>query len=379
MIKKEEIFKMQEALKCIFFEETDIIDLLNILSMYISQEIVIIDLKLKKKYSLDLSSDFNKYVRDNSIENINEKYSTYCIEYNNKKYAYIIIDQNVENAIDLDDTLLKLIEFPILLLLQKESQNFYIQKKYRDEFIQDLLFNKERNIVELEKKAKTYGWNLSDFSDLVVLLISTGDTIDERGYNHIEFNCKDEIKRLYPNSIYTIFENKLIFIVSGVNEEKAIKKLLNDLLDSIGDDIFISVGSKKDNILMSDISYNEAIIAQNVGKKISDERICFYDDLGAYKLLASVHNSVIAKDFMQTYLNPLKIYDQEQKQDLLSTLDALVLNDWDIASVAKEQYVHYNTVKYRINKISDILGLELNNADNKINIALALKLYRLTA
>jgi purine catabolism regulator len=52
-------------------------------------------------------------------------------------------------------------------------------------------------------------------------------------------------------------------------------------------------------------------------------------------------------------------------------------NDWNLKKTAEMTYVHYNTMKYRYKKLAEILGMDLEKTANKLNIELAIRLYRL--
>jgi purine catabolism regulator len=40
-------------------------------------------------------------------------------------------------------------------------------------------------------------------------------------------------------------------------------------------------------------------------------------------------------------------------------------------------YLHINTVQYRINKIEEILGVDLDEQEARLNLSIALKIYPL--
>jgi purine catabolism regulator len=44
---------------------------------------------------------------------------------------------------------------------------------------------------------------------------------------------------------------------------------------------------------------------------------------------------------------------------LLDTLRCIVRHNWNLRAASAEMYVHYNTIKNRFKKISDLLGVDL--------------------
>jgi purine catabolism regulator len=55
----------------------------------------------------------------------------------------------------------------------------------------------------------------------------------------------------------------------------------------------------------------------------------------------------------------------------------VIRNNWRLKPVAAAMNLHYNTVKYRYRKIGEILGVDLESRDARINLALAMELYML--
>ena len=45
--------------------------------------------------------------------------------------------------------------------------------------------------------------------------------------------------------------------------------------------------------------------------------------------------------------------------------------------ISEKMYMHYNTIIYRIQKIKDITGIDLENGDSRLNLEIALKAMEL--
>lgn len=96
--------------------------------------------------------------------------------------------------------------------------------------------------------------------------------------------------------------------------------------------------------------------------------------MGAYKLLYKITVDQEMKEFCDKYLWPLIDYDRENNTEYIRTLRALVDNDWNLKATADKLYIHYNTMKYRFEKICEILNINLKDKENKFSMELALKL-----
>ncbi|MCC8179002.1 MAG: helix-turn-helix domain-containing protein [Cloacibacillus sp.] len=61
----------------------------------------------------------------------------------------------------------------------------------------------------------------------------------------------------------------------------------------------------------------------------------------------------------------------------MDTLECIEKNSWNLKQSSVEMNFHYNTLKYRYQRIQEILDIDLALPVNRFNVALALKLYSL--
>ncbi|MDK2878281.1 MAG: PucR family transcriptional regulator, proline-responsive transcriptional activator [Thermoanaerobacteraceae bacterium] len=129
--------------------------------------------------------------------------------------------------------------------------------------------------------------------------------------------------------------------------------------------ITLSAGVSSSAKEITDIkkAYEEASMAKEIGKKVNGEgNICFYEDLGIYKLLAILDKNEILKD---EKIRDIYEYDKDKNIDLIGTLDAFMDTNGRIKETAKKIFTHPNTVKYRLNKVKELVGDEILRNENK--------------
>jgi DNA-binding PucR family transcriptional regulator len=93
-----------------------------------------------------------------------------------------------------------------------------------------------------------------------------------------------------------------------------------------------------------------------------------FEDLGPYRFVLGKPESDI-EDFAATVLGPL--VDDDRYADLLKTLEAY-LKLRSVNGVARELYLHRNTVRQRLCRIGQLTGAKLNDADDRLALQLAL-------
>ena len=105
--------------------------------------------------------------------------------------------------------------------------------------------------------------------------------------------------------------------------------------------------------------------------------IFHYDDLGFYRLIVNQTDSEELKAFYRDTLEPLVAYDKNNQTFLVPTLEAYLKNNGNITSTAQNLFVHYNTVKYRLEQIEELLEITLKDAEVRFNLQVALKVHQL--
>ena len=120
-------------------------------------------------------------------------------------------------------------------------------------------------------------------------------------------------------------------------------------------------------------SYNEARIAVKFhtikGRRGFVQR---FADLGIFRELFR-HDTERITAFCRLTLEKLLEYDHDNDADLRTTLTTLLDAGMNFKLAAERLYVHVNTVRYRCEKIEQILGVDLSNSDNAFNFYAALR------
>lgn len=129
-------------------------------------------------------------------------------------------------------------------------------------------------------------------------------------------------------------------------------------------------------------SYREAKDALSISNELGDrEQTTFYGDLKLYQLLLALkeRNLDHMRRFYHESLRPLVDHDDRKQGDLVRTLNGFFDANGNLAKAAVDLDVHRNTLVYRLERISELTGLDLNDADNRLILHLSLKIQRVLA
>lgn len=118
-------------------------------------------------------------------------------------------------------------------------------------------------------------------------------------------------------------------------------------------------------------SYKKALALLHIAER-QDKSVVSYGSIGLYQLLLEIEDQKVMKSFYEEKLGQLEAYDRKNRTDFLLTLKQYLENNGSIQEVAKETFVHRNTINYKIKKIKEILQCDLTYQDG---LKLLLALY----
>ncbi|WCG84084.1 CdaR family transcriptional regulator [Pectobacterium sp. A5351] len=119
-------------------------------------------------------------------------------------------------------------------------------------------------------------------------------------------------------------------------------------------------------------SYRTARTTMSVGKqRMPAQRCYYYQDLMLPVLLDSLRGGWQANELVRP-LSKLKAMDGNGL--LRRTLGAWFRNNVQPGATAKALFIHRNTLEYRLNRISELTGLDLGNFDDRLLLYVALQL-----
>lgn len=186
------------------------------------------------------------------------------------------------------------------------------------------------------------------------------------------------------NSIYnSVFKYRsgilIIFSYEKQDEEGAVVKKLYRLIEDIGiksDKYIIGISNNHFNLDEIARGINESFYAANISE-ISDGSKILYKDIGIYKIIMPNINEVWINEFYEEIILPLKRYDEKYNTQILTTAIKYIENDGNVKKTSENLFQHDNTIRYRINKMKEILGMENLDGSFYEQLSIAIKIYKI--
>lgn len=125
---------------------------------------------------------------------------------------------------------------------------------------------------------------------------------------------------------------------------------------------------------------DEARQALAAARRFSERAgLCVYDELGVLKLLSGVRDRALLDQFLNERLGPLLRHDLNHGPSLMPTLEAWFHENGNLMAAAQRLAVHRNTLTHRVQRIEALSGLTLDNSYDRLDIGIALMIWRLSA
>jgi hypothetical protein len=122
---------------------------------------------------------------------------------------------------------------------------------------------------------------------------------------------------------------------------------------------------------------DEALLAANVAFAGGDALLAF-EETGSYRLLLPAMTNDVGEleRFYEETVAPLMAYDRQYETELVRTVEAFLENDGNVAGTAQALFTHRHTVRYRLERVRELAGLDVGSSDGRERLSLGLKAMR---
>jgi sugar diacid utilization regulator len=123
---------------------------------------------------------------------------------------------------------------------------------------------------------------------------------------------------------------------------------------------------------------SEALLAANVAEGDGERPVLAFEETGAYRLLLSAMSEDPAElqRFYAETVEPLVAYDEQYETGLVQTVEAFLEADGNVAGTAQRLFTHRHTIRYRLERVRELSGLDVGSTDGREKLSLGLKAMR---
>jgi len=283
----------------------------------------------------------------------------------------------------------------LALAVAKERELSEVEGRVRGEFLEDLLHGTYGDDSAAQRRARHLGYPLQG-SHIVMLV----DIDDFRGFNRARQISEDAIQAL---------KRDFLRRVTGVVRTSYARALVQGRSDQVVSllPLGTEVGDHQHRVHALGVQIQQAIAEWKPGFTVSVgfsgpaeapggvagslrevtsvmeslarfkrwSQVVAVPELGLTGLLAAVTDERLV-DYSRRHLGPLIKHDTTRKGNLVATLRAY-LETGEQQQAAQRLRVHPNTLRYRLDRIREISGVDLEDPETRLNLAVALRVQAL--
>src|SRR5215207_2094092 len=271
----------------------------------------------------------------------------------------------------------------------------------RGDFVDDLVSGHYGSVELLLQRARYLGADLAEGA--LVMVVDIDDFARYLARRRPKEPAIQELKRrladavrLQARQLFANFllgprsDNVILFLGRAEGEEseelpekaqllakgvqRYVKGLLPDLTISVG------IGGYKEDPAQLPDAYSEATVALEIGHRIhGPSSVSTFGTTGTYKLLFRVlqENPEELEAFYVETLEPVVHYDSRYGTELVETLITYLGNDASTVRTAGDLYAHRHTIRYRLDRVGELTGLDVDKSEDRERLTLGIKAMQL--
>ncbi|MBX5470146.1 MAG: helix-turn-helix domain-containing protein [Thermoleophilaceae bacterium] len=260
-------------------------------------------------------------------------------------------------------------------------------------FLSDLLGRRVTDRENILARAMELGTDLSGGASVIVARVhplqpTDGDwraralAVAERGARAVERTSLAASVQLGAQAQKAAGgEGELVIVVPGADPElsrRACDAVLRELRAGMQGFSAVVARSRPagDPVDVHRAGY-EALLAANVAEARGTESLAF-EESGSYRLLLPVmiDDPAELRRFHEETIAPLVAYDEQYETELVRTLETYLDEDGNVGQTAERLFTHRHTVRYRLERVRDLTGLDVGSTEGRERLGLGLKAMR---
>lgn len=308
--------------------------------------------------------------------------------------GYLCINVNKD---ELDNYFRMMVNHSLnVLAIQIIKQKLVIEanEQVKENFINQLFAEKIENLGKLYQFSNIFSLNINEPHKVGLMSIDFNQTL----YNDEDLLAQETQKSLIWERLQQIllqYDSQLIlarkenyYIIFASEKREQLREnywedayfLMKQSVSKefLGAEVLLGISKSTKGIEDYFICYKQALQALKlVILRYREKGFLNYSNLGSYTVLQDLQNSYSTELFIKDFLDPLLKYDNSNNKELFKTLGVYLQKNGNLKETSEQLFIHRNSLKYRLEKIRELLNIDLDNAEIRFNLLLAYKLYDL--
>jgi DNA-binding PucR family transcriptional regulator len=305
------------------------------------------------------------------------------LQVNGETVGGLIIFPPANGVDDLDEILIHAARLALDVQLMRDYVRFRSEANSLAEVFKALFAGPPRHPGEFIARAKRLGVSLPGPARLVTIGFPT-EVLEaaEPRISALQLNLARTAADLMPGAAVVLDDDLVIFTpVSGKEDAAEWKRCLRRIAAIVENHARIKPIVAESRVCRRLQDYREARL--ECGRVIALARM--FDktgpasqvDFGPFALLLSTVDHPSTRAFVRNTLGAIEEYDRRHGTELLRTLEEFLRSASRYQACADRMGIHVSTLRYRLDRLHELFGVDLGQPDSVFGLTLALRLREL--
>jgi DNA-binding PucR family transcriptional regulator len=246
----------------------------------------------------------------------------------------------------------------------------FLGELFSGEFVEDLII----------KQGAAFGLDLTTPTRIYVIEPAEGELGPAN--SHLLYSLADDCARSWPGRYLVAVEGSaaVVLLEEARDDADDADELFEDRLDQV---LRQRMPSCPLNIAVSRLArslpdYGRTYAAARRGLDLArllgrSQQIVSFRHPGVQEILLQVEEPASLLEFISRYVEPLERYDEQHSSKLLASLETFYDSGFNLQEAARRLDVHVSTLRYRLTRVEELLGVDPKLGDSRLNIEVAIR------
>lgn len=293
---------------------------------------------------------------------------------------------------EMDQVVLDRAGAAVGLALLADRDAAHLSDHARGALLSDILQGRFVSSTEFLTRAKNLGADFGQRRLAVVIAepVELGMWVEQQGISERDrqrmmLNLRDEVRQTFIGERWTALsttEGDRVVSLVGIPGTDEFRQALDDLAQDIvtklgrllpGIETVVGISRQADAKRLQE-AFEEATEAVRFGRTAGrTSSIHHFGDLGLHQLFIRLAEGADLARFVESELSPLLSHDASTRVRLLPTLSAFLDAGGSKSNTARVLGIKRRSVYHRLDKIRGLLGMDLDDADTRVRLLVALR------
>lgn len=292
------------------------------------------------------------------------------------------------SAEDVDAVTLRMVGTLIALELERTLAPERADQKVASGFIGDLINGTTKDAADVAARAEELGIEVERGCAFVLARATPRKAVGDDWRARLLLVVERVARSLHPKVVTAQVERPgsqagEVYVLLPSSEPESVAKAANTIreeLEATLGEFNFTVGHGRITSEPADLyrAGQEALLAVNVAEANGAGNMLSFEETGAYRLLlpALCDDPDELRRFYAETIEPLVNYDDQYETNLVHTVDTFLAADGNVAGTAQRLFTHRHTIRYRLERVKDLTGLDCSSTDGRERLSLGLKSMR---